>query len=502
MILSQTNLEHIAVPGLTVPDKKLFDLPEKVLQFGTGVLLRGLPDFYIDKANRQGIFSGRIVVVKSTDTGSATDFEQQNGLYTLSIKGITNGERVEENIICSSISRVLAAGSDWDAIMEFARSPDLQIVISNTTEVGIRFIEDDITSTPPTSFPGKLLAVLHERFKALGGTAASGLVIVPAELIVDNGKKLKAVILEQADNHRLSNDFINWIKEHNYFCNSLVDRIVPGKPDATTVEKLEADGGYRDDLRIVSEVYSLWAIEGDEHIKEVLSFYKADPGVVIEPDIEVFRELKLRLLNGTHTLSCAVAFLSGFKSVKIALDDPAFSKFLDHLMVNDISPAIPYNISSELKHDFAAKVLDRFRNPHIEHLWISISAQYSLKIKMRVLPVLLQHYRNSSEVPEFIATGFAAFLRFMKVQKNTKGEYIGHNNGVEYRVTDDNAAIFAEAWKLESLDDIVDTLLSDENLWDGPNLTILPDFRDAVLAKLKTITTEGVYALINKQEKS
>jgi tagaturonate reductase len=500
MILSQHNLKNIAVPGLIVPDEKLLNLPEKVLQFGTGVLLRGLPDYFIDKANRAGIFNGRVVVVKSTGTGSATEFDQQDSLYTLSIKGIENGQRIEENVICSAISRVLTAAKDWEAIMEFARNPELSVVISNTTEVGIQLVEDDINNTPPVSFPGKLLAVLYERYKALGGTEESGLVIVPTELIVDNGKKLRDIIVQLAKNNNLDSAFIDWINQHNHFCSSLVDRIVPGKQDAKTLEQLEAAEGYKDDLRIVSEVYSLWAIEGDEKVKSVLSFYQADKGVVIAPDIEIFRELKLRLLNGTHTLSCAVAFLSGFRTVKNAMDDLAFSDFISQLMIHDIAPAIPYEIAQNLKHDFAANVLDRFRNPHIEHLWISISAQYSSKIKLRIIPVLQQHYRLSSDVPEYIVFGFAAFLRFMKVERNDKGEYIGTNNGIEYKVTDDNANYFYEAWKEESLADVVTNIISDENLWDGPNLTILPGFEDAVLEKLTAIMQHGVLDLISNSE--
>ena len=187
MILSKDNLNGIAVPGLIVPDAKLFALPEKVLQFGTGVLLRGLPDFFIDKANRADIFNGRIVVVKSTDTGSTAEFDDQDCLYTLGIKGILDGEKVEEDIICSAISRVLTAGKDWSAILEFARNPELQVVISNTTEVGIQLVEDDVHKAPPVSFPGKLLAVLYERYQALGNTEASGLVIVPTELIDKQG---------------------------------------------------------------------------------------------------------------------------------------------------------------------------------------------------------------------------------------------------------------------------------------------------------------------------
>ncbi len=498
LTLCKDSLQHIKVPGLIVPDAKIFDYPEKVLQFGTGVLLRGLPDYYIDKANRKGIFKGRIVVVKSTDTGSSADFDQQDGLYTLAIKGIAGGKKVEEDIICSSISRVLTAGKDWAAILEVARSPELQVVLSNTTEVGIQLVEDDVHKAPPVSFPGKLLAVLHERYQALGNKEENGLVIVPTELIIDNGKKLKGIVKELASLNNYDADFIKWIDTANHFCDSLVDRIVPGKPDAETVARLEDQSGYRDDLRIASEVYSLWAIQGDEKVKSVLTFSKADSGVVIAPDIEVFRELKLRLLNGTHTLSCAVAFLSGFRTVKEAMDDAIFAVFIRQLAFNEIAPAIPYKISLEDAHAFAEKVLDRFRNPHIEHQWISISAQYSTKMRMRVIPVILQHYRVTSKVPDNIALGFASFLRFMKTTKNAKGEYIGNNNGEDYKVTDDNAAYFAEAWKEENLRTFVSNVLSNENLWGGPNLTILPDFEDAVYKKLTHILHDGVFDKVEK----
>jgi tagaturonate reductase len=483
---------------LIVPDAKIFDYPEKVLQFGTGVLLRGLPDYFIDKANRKGIFKGRVVVVKSTDAGSSSDFDQQDGLYTLAIKGIANGKKVEEDIICSAISRVLTAGKDWAAILEVARDPNLQVVISNTTEVGIQLVEDDVHKAPPISFPGKLLAVLHERYQALGNKEENGLVIIPTELIVDNGKKLKGIVKELASLNHFDDEFIKWVDTCNHFCDSLVDRIVPGKPDAQTIERIEDQCGYRDDLRIASEVYSLWAIQGDEKVKSVLTFAQADKGVVIAPDIEVFRELKLRLLNGTHTLSCAVAFLSGFKTVKEAMDDAIFSVFIRQLAFNEIAPAIPYKISLHDAHEFAEKVLDRFRNPHIEHLWISISAQYSTKMKMRVIPVLLQHYRTQSTIPENITLGFAAFLRFMKVTKNAKGEFVGTSNDIEYKVTDDNAAYFAEAWKEENLKSFVSNVLSNETLWGGPNLTILPDFEDAVYKKLTHILHDGVFDNVKK----
>src|SRR5215204_3630073 len=208
MILSRYTLRNIQTDSVKIPDEALFELPEKVLQFGTGVLLRGLPDYFIDKANREGIFNGRIVVVKSTAQGDASDFDKQDGLYTLCVRGYQQGEIVEENLINASISRVLSATDHWGQILECAHNQNMQVIISNTTEVGIQLVNEDIRRHPPVSFPGKLLAFLYERFQAFGGSELSGMVIIPTELISDNGKKLESIILELAHLNGLEEDFI------------------------------------------------------------------------------------------------------------------------------------------------------------------------------------------------------------------------------------------------------------------------------------------------------
>src|SRR6478735_4718266 len=199
-------------PGnFSVPGAHLFELPEKVLQFGTGVLLRGLPDFYIDKANKQNVFNGRIIVVKST--GSDVDeFAEQDGLYTQCIEGLIDGNAVEEYVINASISKVLPAKSNWNEILKYAESTSMQIILSNTTEVGIVLkTDDDIYADPPESFPAKLLAFLYHRFRHFNGSKESGMVIVPTELIVDNGTKLKDIVLKLAAINNLSSAFINWL---------------------------------------------------------------------------------------------------------------------------------------------------------------------------------------------------------------------------------------------------------------------------------------------------
>lgn len=496
MNLSKSTLSQLKNKNITVSDASVFDLPEKVLQFGTGVLLRGLPDYFIDKANRQGIFNGRVVVIKST-AGSSSEFGRQDGLYTLHIKGIEGGKTIEEDIICSAVSRVLSAASDWQQILECARNPDMEIVISNTTEIGIQLIEDDISQQPPVSFPGKLLAFLYERYKTFNGEAAYGMVIVPTELIVGNGRKLKSIVLELAKQNNLSEEFISWLNQHNTFCDSLVDRIVPGKPDENMRAQLEEQSGYQDDLRIMSEVYRLWAIEGDAKVAEKLSFSKADKGVIIAPDIEIYRELKLRLLNGTHTLSCGAAFLAGFQTVKNAMDNAVMEEFISQTMKSDIAPAIPYDVSKEQAEEFSDTVLDRFRNPHINHLWHSITLNYSAKLNMRVVPVLENYYKKFNTVPKHIALGFAAYILFVKPVSAENGIYYGEFNGSPYKINDERAGSLYEKWQLHSGAALVDAVLSDTSLWDT-DLTQLPGFSDAVAGYMQSIQSKGVLTTLSE----
>ena len=495
MKLSKYTLKNIVSDNIVVPNTPLFELPEKVLQFGTGVLLRALPDYFIDKANRQGIFNGRIVVVKSTTQGGPGEFDKQDSLYTLCVRGIQQGQTIEENIINSSISRVLSAANQWEQILECAHNQNMQVIISNTTEVGIQLVNEDIRRHPPVSYPGKLLAFLYERFQAFGGSEFSGMVIIPTELISDNGKKLESIILELAHLNGLEESFIEWLENHNHFCSSLVDRIVPGRPDAATLSSLEAELGYSDQLLIMSEVYRLWAIEGNEQVKNVLSFAAADEGVIIAPDITIYKELKLRLLNGTHTLSCGLAFLAQLISVKDAMDNETMSSFMNELMLNELAPAIPYKVAPGVAADFGSKVLDRFRNPMIKHLWINITVQYTSKIKMRILPLLLSHYRQNKSAPELIALGFAGYLLFTRPVKKESEKYWGVLDGQEYVIQDEFAASFMKRWNNFAPPELVKEVLSDTELW-GENLFVLPGFYESVLKNVNLLMNKNVIDVI------
>jgi tagaturonate reductase len=494
MQLSKRILSSLNQTVQSVPPDSIFELPEKVLQFGTGVLLRGLPDYYIDKANKQGIFNGRIVVVKSTDSGDTDAFEVQDGLYTQCIRGIANQQMTQEYIVNAAVSRVLSAKSQWHEVLNCAANPSMEIIISNTTEVGIVLMEDDnVHAQPPVSFPGKLLAFLHERYQCFHGDMHKGMVIIPTELIMDNGEKLQSIVLELAHFNKMDHQFVEWLEAANCFCSSLVDRIVPGKLPAVQQKAAEAELGYSDELMIMSEVYSLWAIETSSgKAKEILSFANADETILITDNINKHRELKLRLLNGTHTFSCGVAYLASFQIVKDAMEDNVMGQYVADLMKNEIAPCIcDENISASEANEFSNKVIERFGNPFIEHKWISITLNYTQKMKMRNVPLLLKHYEQHTGVPVYMALGFAAYLLFMKYEPAENGMYNGVMNGKMYPVQDEQANYYCQIWKENSLIDIPKKILSNQDLW-GKDISGLSGFADAVTFYMKSISGRGV----------
>ncbi len=462
-ILSPEILHEISTDKVLLPTSESFSYPEKVLQFGTGVLLRGLPDYYIDKANKQRIFKGRVAVVKSTSSGGIQDFVEQKGIFTLCVKGLSNGNVVEEYIVNNSITRVLEATSDWPEIIKIAKSADLEVVISNTTEVGIVSSDDKVGDNPPNSFPGKLLSVLYHRYQYFNGDVEKGLVILPTELISDNGIKLKDIVLSLCDKNNLGEDFKNWLLVANDFCSTLVDRIVPGKLPTVEHEAVEKYLGYQDNLMIMAEPFALWAIESDsDRVKSKLSFAQTDSSVIIVPSINKYKEIKLRLLNATHTFSCAAALLSGVKTVKEAMQDDLFTVYVKNLMTQEIGPSI---IDSELTEEdvtaFSNSVIDRFSNPFLEHQWSAIAMNYPSKVAMRCVPLLSKWYAKHTETPKYMALGIAAFLK-MQAQNENKS---------------------------------VDELINDQSIW-GEDLNTYPDFVESINKNLEQIADRGILKAI------
>lgn len=446
------------------------EIPVKILQFGTGGFIRAFADYLVDKANKKGLFNGRIVVVKSTP-GSPAHFNEQDQLYTINIKD----QQVYEYIVSSAISKVVSARDEWPFIVQTACDPSVNILISNTTEAGLQLGQyEAVTSEQaPASFPGKITALLYARFRALGGGSQSGTIVLPCELVVSNGDILKDMVLKLAGANNLPAEFISWINDHNTFCNTIVDRIVPGKPGEKQLDEHFQKLGYRDDLFLEAEPYLLWGIEGDESLKEKLPFAQADKGVIIAKDIEPYREQKLRLLNGTHTAFVPVAFLCGLETVDQSAGHPLIGQFIQDLMQEEIAPTLE-GISPSPK-DYAAAVFRRFGNPYIDHKLISITFQQGTKMKLRNKMTIGRYFKLFNKAPERLALGFAAFILFMKSEQ-VGGKYQGMLNGASYPVTDELAGYFHGKWKeageltATSAVRLVDEIITEQEYLDDPEI--------------------------------
>ncbi len=484
--------------NLILPTQAQLSYPERVIQFGTGVLLRGLPDQYIHDANREGKFCGRILVVKSTGKGSSDPFVKQDGLYSVCVKGVENGKTIDKTIVNASISRVLSAASSWDRVLESATDPNIQIVLSNTTEVGIVRSEDKIPSiSTPTSFPGKLLDFLYKRFLYFNGDPQKGLVIVPTELIEENGTKLKKILNDLALYNHLDEAFLSWLNEDNHICNSLVDRIVPGRMAEEHHLAKENILGYEDELMIMAEPFGLWVIESSSPIvRQVLSFADEHTGCIVVPSIDKFKEIKLRLLNGTHTFSCGVALLSGIDLVREAMQDAQVSSFVKSLIKEEIAPCvISEDITASETTAFAERVIDRFSNPFIDHKWESISAQFTSKMKMRNLPLFSKSVDQWGKVPRNMVIGFSAYLLCMHTKADDQGNFLVQSGVKTFALTDGFAASLHQLWTSSNKEEAIKTILSEESIW-GEDLNRLPGFMEDVLSTIYKISSTGIRSVL------
>ena len=384
-------------------------LPVKILQFGEGNFLRCFVDWMIDKANEQGVMNHGVVAVQPIPGGDAIRdiFKEQDCLYHVYLEGIKDKKTVKETRLVRSLVEVINPYVDYKKYEEFFLSPDLEMIISNTTEAGIRYEEnDDIQALPPKSYPAKMTALLYKRFKKFDGDQSKGLLIICCELIEDNGSTLREYVLRHAEKNNLGGDFINWLKNSCRFYDTLVDRIVPGFPKEN-IDEIKAELGYDDNLVVKGEYFHVWAIGGDAIIKEKFPLDKAGLNVLFMNDIRAFRAKKVRILNGSHTAMVPVAMQLGCATVMDAFSVSEVEKYITKMVDTEVLPMIPED-AEELKL-FAAKILERFYNPYLKHYLKDISLNSLSKWETRDYPTVIDNFRAGKRAP--LATfSFAALL--------------------------------------------------------------------------------------------
>jgi tagaturonate reductase len=477
--------------AVALPSPSLLELPERAVQFGTGAFLRGFVEYFIDSANRSGSFDGRIVAIGSTGSGRDDVVNSQQGLYTLVTEGLENGRPVREFRLISSLSRALSANTDWKDVLELARNPEIALVFSNTTEVGITLDPDDELGEPPRSFPGKLTAFLYERARTFGYSAESGLDVIPCELIERNGEKLKTIVSELAERWNLGTQFQKWLASRVVFCNTLVDRIVPGTPSTERREELEQLIGYRDALLTVCEPYRLFAIECPSESLGSLRFADADSGIILTKDIEPYRLRKVRLLNGAHSLLAPVALQCGAKTVSEAMSDDLVGAYLRRTMYDELVASV----DAPNAGSFAREVVERFANPYLAHSLFDITLHGTTKMKVRVIPAIVEFASKEHRVPELIAFGFAAFLLFLRGDLHKERKAAGLPIPV-----DELASKVRDLWTRAGAGtpgEVARMACSDETLW-GADLRTIPGFEEAVATHLARMNEIGVRAALTQ----
>jgi tagaturonate reductase len=464
---------------ISLPAASLLDLPEKAVQFGTGAFLRGFVDVFLDSANRQGMFGGRIVAIGSTPSGRDVALNDQDGLYTVVVEGVSESGTVRENRVIASVSRALAARRDWAAILELARNPALELVFSNTTEVGIALDERDrLDDAPPLSFPAKLTRFLLERGRTFDYADNAGVVIIPCELVERNGDQLRELVLTVARRWNLDGAFHDWIARAVPFCNTLVDRIVPGTPDDARRQELERAFGYQDELMIIAEPYRLFAIEADASVRGRLLFASADTGVVLTEDVTPYRERKVRILNGGHTLVASIGLLLGCETVIEAVRHDMLGVYLRRVLALEIVPTLDVPNAAQ----FASDVLTRFANPFLRHALKDIAFQHTAKVRMRIVPSIVRYGERTGSVPRYLAFGFAAYLLLMRESPPATDSEGGAIRSVWREVRDDSH---------EALRALVNEACSRATLWHA-DLSRVPGFAEHVLSDLAQMRQLGV----------
>lgn len=474
----------------------LKDAPERVLQFGEGNFLRAFVDYFIDMLNEKTGFNSKVVLCQPIAPGLADKINEQEGLYTLYLRGFQDGAKVNKKRIISCVSRCLNPYNDFEEVLKCAENPDLRYITCNTTEAGIAYDPScRFTDVPASSYPGKLTQFLYRRFRTFGSETGKGFVILSCELIDNNGKELEKCVLQYAAQWELGDDFMNWIREENLFCSTLVDRIVTGYP-RSEADAINEENGYIDNLIDTGEIFGFWVIEGPESLKEELPFEKAGLPVLITDDHKPYKQRKVRILNGAHTSFVLGAYLAGQNIVRDCMNDEIICGFMNKTIYDEIIPTL--TLPKEELEEFAASVTERFKNPFIDHALLSISLNSTSKWKARVMPSLKGYLEKTGTLPKCITASFAFYLAFYRGQELKEDGFHAVRGNDEYIINDDRAVLeFFNAHKQDDAASLTHAVCTNTDFW-GEDLSQLPGFEESVAQTLKAIEENGTYEVMKE----
>lgn len=476
--------------SMTNPVKR----PVKVVQFGEGNFLRGFVDYMIDIANEQGKFDGSIVLIKPIEFGNLDNFHKQDCQYTVSLRGMVDGEAKVLNRKVTSVVDAVNSYAEYEKYMALAEIDTLRFVVSNTTEAGIVFDDTDkFELNPPKTFPGKLTKFLYHRFETFGGDRDKGLVMLPVELIDDNGIMLHKCVLQLIDLWGLGEDFKNWVEEACVFTSTLVDRIITGYPKATEEEEWEKLG-YIDRIMVTGEPFALWVIESAKDISKELPLPDAGLPVIYTDNQKPYKQRKVRILNGAHTSFVLASYLAGNDIVKQSMDDDDIRNFMMKTLHEEVIPTL--TLPKDELEEFANAVVTRFNNPYVKHALLAISLNSVSKWRARCMPSFLGYIDNTGKLPAHLTFSLAALMAFYTGSEIRDKALIGHRGEQEYNIMDDMAVLeFFRDNSGKPAAEFTEAFLGREDFF-GQNLNKIEGLTAAVTAYLEDIRTNGMRAAL------
>ncbi len=466
--------------------------PLKILQFGGGNFLRAFVDHSVQKINEQTDFNAGVAIIKPTERGDYKALKQQDGLFSVELEGIKNDTFIRELSIVDCVQTVVNPYTEWDTYLQLAKEPAMRFIISNTTEAGIKFnVEDQKLHKPPVEFPAKLTLWLWERYQHFNGAHDKGCILLPCELIEDNGITLRKTILQYAAHWNLKAGFSHWINNACFFYNTLVDRIVSGYPK-NKIDAIEKELGFKDQLAVNGELYLNWLLQGPELLLEEFPFNKTKLNIALVPNLAPYRNLKVRVLNGAHTSIVPIGYLLGHRLVKDVMQDPVMATFISDLLQDEVAPTLEF--PEEYTSKFITDVLDRFRNPALQHQLISIALNSTSKFGTRLLPTLLDCIANTGNLPKRIVLALASLIRLYK-GVDLNGENIALND------TPTTLAFFVKEWtNFDAHQDyglLTKNILSATAIW-GQNLAAIPHLTALTSSYVKAISQNQLSILLQE----
>lgn len=448
----------------------------KIMQYGEGNFLRTFVDAYFHTLNQEGGDYG-VYIVKPITFGSLEKFKQQNNEYHIVLRGVEKGEAVEKVYQIHSVQAAIDPFADPESYYALAKDDELKIIVSNTTEAGICYNEkDSLDGFETITYPAKLTKFLYERYQA----GLDGVYLMPVELIDNNADALSACVEKYIALWNLPEDFAKWNKEKNFYCNTLVDRIVSGYPrDEQTKTHVTQLIGKEDVLMSIGEPFGLWAVEKKGNIADYIKEGMHNIEVVLTDNIGYYKKRKVRVLNGSHTNLVATGLMLGAQTVADCMNDKKLSAFLRRALDTEIIPYVSDDIAATTA--FADSVTERFENPYLNHQLVSISLNSISKWRARVLPSFKDYYAQHGQIAPNLSVGFAYLMAmYSLVEKRENGYFVQVPNR-EIEIKDDLPYLEYFAAKKP-----IGAFMSDESVW-GEDLTKYAGFYDSVIANVEKI---------------